>query len=92
MRLALEEKGIAWTSHHVNLPKNENLGPEFQALNPNGVVPVLVHDGTTVIESNDIIQYLEQNFDGPVLNPDQPADKLFLEETLARSSRFQPCP
>jgi glutathione S-transferase len=41
----------------------------FLGINPRGLVPVLVHDGVVHIESNDIIQYLEQKFPTPKLIP-----------------------
>lgn len=90
VRFVLEEKGMAWVSHHVDLIKCENATPEFVALNPKGVVPVLVHEGRSVVESNDIIRYVDQNFDGPALSPQAPDDKCYLEESLTRSSGFQP--
>lgn len=90
VRLMLQEKGVRWESHHVNLAENENATPEFIALNPNGVVPVLVHDGVTHIESNDIIQYIDDRFAGPQLSPRNEDDSAFLEHTLRRSSAFQP--
>ena len=43
--------------------------PWFLGINPRGLVPVLVHDGAVHIESNDIIQYLEQKFPTPRLIP-----------------------
>lgn len=89
VRLALEEKGVKWASHSVNLTKNEHLTPEFHALNPAGVVPVLVHDGRTITESNDIIDHINTHFAGPPLKPTSDADVAFLEETLARSSAIQ---
>ena len=89
VRLMLQEKGVRWESHHVNLAENENATPEFIALNPNGVVPVLVHDGVTHIESNDIIQYVDEQFDGPKLSPNCDDDNAFLVETLELSSAFQ---
>jgi len=89
VRFVLEEKGVAWVSHHVDLIKCENATPKFIALNPNGVVPVMVHDGKTIIESNDIIQYIDQHFEGPNLNPESHQDKKYLEESLKRSSDYQ---
>ena len=37
VRFALEEKGLAWQSHHLNLPANEHVSEEYQSLNPKGV-------------------------------------------------------
>ncbi len=89
VRMALEEKGLQWTSHHVNLSKNEHATDAFQALNPKGVVPVLIHDGKTITESNDIITYIDDEFDGPMLRPDGAAEKAFLTNALQRSSDIQ---
>ncbi len=69
LRIFLNLKGIAWTSHPVDLPANENFRPWFLGINPRGLVPVLVHDGAVHIESNDIIQYLEQTLPSPKLIP-----------------------
>ncbi len=43
-RMALEEKGIAWTSRYIDLFRFDQLRPEYLAINPDGVVPTLVHD------------------------------------------------
>ena len=50
VRLCLEEKGLHWTSHPVDLVNNQHLTPEFVLINPKGLVPVLVNDGVVVIE------------------------------------------
>jgi glutathione S-transferase len=69
LRVFLNLKGIAWQSHPIDLPAYENMQPWFLGINPRGLVPVLVHDGAVHIESNDIIQYLEQTFPTPELIP-----------------------
>jgi glutathione S-transferase len=69
LRIFLNLKGIEWHSHPVNLTANENLSEWFLGINPRGLVPVLVHNGTVHIESNDIITYLEQTFPQPALLP-----------------------
>jgi glutathione S-transferase len=69
LRIVLNLKGIAWQSHPVDLPGNENFRPWFLGINPRGLVPVLVHDGAVHIESNDIITYLERVFPEPRLIP-----------------------
>ncbi len=69
LRIFLNLKEIKWKSHLVDLDTNESFGPWFLGINPRGLVPVLVHDGAVHIESNDIIQYLEQTFPTPKLIP-----------------------
>jgi glutathione S-transferase len=50
-RMALEEKGIPWTSRYIYLFKFDQMKPEYLENNHKGVVPTLVHDGTPVRES-----------------------------------------
>jgi glutathione S-transferase len=69
-RIFLNLKGIDWTSHPVDLIKEENFKPWFLGINPRGLVPVLVHDGEVHIESNDILAYLEEQFPTPALIPE----------------------
>src|SRR5712692_5341590 len=69
LRIFLNLKGIKWESHHIDLPGHENFRPWFLGINPRGLVPVLVHDGAVHIESNDIIQHLEEKFPAPRLIP-----------------------
>ena len=69
LRIYLRLKGISWTSHHINLARKEHLRPYYMGINPRGLVPTLVHNGKVVIESNDILQYLEREFPAPSLVP-----------------------
>ena len=65
--MTLEEKKLSWVSHHLDLVKKEHITPEYFGINPNGVVPTLVHDGVVIIESDDIIDYLDKTFPEPPL-------------------------
>lgn len=69
VRIALAEKGLNWTSHHVNLRTFEQLDAQFLALNPAGMVPVLRHDGRVLRESLVINEYLDEVFPQPALRP-----------------------
>ena len=69
VRMTLEEKGLAWTSHHLNTRTGEHVTPEYFGINPNGVVPTLVHDGDVWIESSDIIRYLDDTYPERRLTP-----------------------
>jgi glutathione S-transferase len=75
VRITLAEKGVEWESRHLNLAKRENLDPDYLKLNPNGVVPTLVHDGRVLIESVFIIQYLDEIFPAPPLSPADPYER-----------------
>ncbi|MBM3405747.1 MAG: hypothetical protein FJY25_00220 [Betaproteobacteria bacterium] len=69
VRFMLIEKGIAGTLHGLNLRKGESQTPEYLKLNPNGVVPTLVHHGRPIIESNLILQYVDEVRPDPPLQP-----------------------
>lgn len=90
VRMALTEKAIPWESHHVDLTRNEHVTPEFQALNPKGVVPVLVHDGKTINESNDIVTYIDATFAGPRLMPASEQDQAFVRDAIRTTDAIQP--
>lgn len=70
VRICLAEKGLDFVSRHVDLGKFEHLTPEYLAINPNGVVPALRHDGGVVIESTVICEYLDEVFPDHPLSPD----------------------
>ncbi len=69
MRICLAEKGLAWTGHHLKLRRFDQLEPEFLALNPAGLVPVLVDGGQVLTESRIINEYLEDAYPQPRLCP-----------------------
>jgi len=73
VRMCLAEKGLDWESRHVDIFAFENYEPAYTSLNPKAVVPTLDHDGNILIESNVILEYLEDVFPNAVrLRPDDP--------------------
>ncbi len=70
--LCLAEKGLDYESRYVDLLNFEQHDPEFVALNPNGQVPVLVHDGAVITESTVINEYLDDVFPEVPLRPADP--------------------
>ena len=73
VRIVLAEKGLDWKSHEIDLEKMEHATPEYQSIHPHGVVPALVHDGQVIIESIDIIDYLDTIYPEPPLRPSSEA-------------------
>ena len=69
VRHCLHEKGLKYKSRYVELWRYENLSPDYLRLNPNGVVPTLVHDGTPIINSFCINEYIDDAFPEPPLKP-----------------------
>src|SRR6516225_11087738 len=68
-------KNVAWTSRNVRLVGGEQLTPQFKKLNPRGLVPVLVNDGNTIVESSVICSYLDDVFPAPLLTPKNPLER-----------------
>jgi glutathione S-transferase len=58
VRIALQEKGEVATEHLLTLRGDQN-DPAYLKLNPNGVVPTLVHEGNVITESS-LILYLHR--------------------------------
>ena len=75
VRFALEEKRLQWTGHYVDILKGEQFAPEFLALNPKAVVPVLVHDGAVITESTVICEYVDEVFPERPLMPPTPLER-----------------
>ena len=72
--IPLKEKGLDYESVYVDLHRFEQHQPWFTAINPEGQVPVLDHDGTIVTHTTVINEYLEDAFpDAPPLRPNTPA-------------------
>ncbi len=72
VRIALREKGEEAKEHLLTLRGDQN-DPAYLKVNPNGVVPTLVHDGHTIIESSLILYYLDEAFPDRPLMPPAPA-------------------
>lgn len=75
VRMALAEKGLAWKGIHLDLRAGDAQKPEYVKLNPNQVVPTLLHDGAIVIESNVICEYLDDAFPETPLRPADPTGR-----------------
>ena len=71
VRFTLAVKDKPYKIQNLDLFSGDQLKPEYLKINPNGVVPTLIHNGATVVDSSVIIEYLDEMFPGPVrLTPD----------------------
>jgi glutathione S-transferase len=96
VRFVLNAKGQKYEEKKLDLLAGDQLKPEYLALNPNGVVPTLDHDGQLVIDSTVIIEYLDEvlpeqaNFTprDPVKRAAMRALMRFIDEMPAASVRI----
>jgi glutathione S-transferase len=86
--IALELKGLAYQPIDA---LTREFHPELMQLNPRGEVPVLADDELTVVNSSDILQYLEWRYPDPPLYPAGIAERVAARalERLA-DDRFDP--
>jgi ganglioside-induced differentiation-associated protein 1 len=75
VRFALAEKQLKWTGHYVDILAGDQFRPEFLAINPKAVVPVLVHDGKVIRESTVICEYAEEAFPAHPIYPSTPFER-----------------
>jgi glutathione S-transferase len=76
IRMCLAELGIPYVGHPIDLVETgryETLSRRFLAVNPAGLVPVLVHRGHPVYESHEILLYAAAHAKGaePLVPPDE---------------------
>ena len=60
--LMLEETGLDYTMHPINIAKDDQFKPEFLAISPNNKIPAIVDsdNGQTLFESGAILMYLAE--------------------------------
>ncbi|MCW5683135.1 MAG: glutathione S-transferase N-terminal domain-containing protein [Pseudolabrys sp.] len=81
--IALEETGLPYEAHAVNITKNESWTPEFLSLNPNGKIPAIIDPNGPggkafgLFESGAILVYLAEKT-GKLI----PADPIRRLETI----------
>ena len=68
----LHEKGVPFTYHYIDMGAHEHHAAEFLAINPDGTIPAIVHDGFTMTESTPAMEYIDESFAGPALRPEDP--------------------
>lgn len=89
VRITLAEKNLDWTSHVVDLANKEHATAEYQSINPKGLVPAFVDNGQVVIESVDIIDYIDTKFDGTPLMPASEEGKAAVRQWTAKADHAQ---
>lgn len=94
-RLVLHEKELDFVDHRLKLFSGDQLKADYLKINKNGVVPTLIHDGATIVESSVIVEYLDDVFPEVKLAPDDPAERArmrawqrFIDEVPTAAMRY----
>ena len=85
-RLALEEKGVPYALHEVEIFGPGGVPPEQLARHPFGRIPALAHDGFVLYETGAITRYVDEAFAGPPLQPHEPARRARMPDAIDRKS------
>ena len=75
VRFALAVKGLSWEGEALDLRRGDQLRPAYLKINPKGLVPALVHHGNVIVESNIILDYLNETYLQPPLLPESPLER-----------------
>lgn len=95
VRFVLAQKGLSYSDMRIRLERGEHLAPEYLAINPNGLVPALVHNGRAIVDSSVINEYLEELFPEVALIPKDPYERAqmrawvqYLDEVMTPAIRY----
>ena len=77
-RLALEEKGVAYAMEEA-MPNSE---PQLER-HPFGKIPAFRHGALSLFESLAICRYVDEAFDGPPLQPADPAGRAVMSQWIS---------
>ncbi len=84
VRIVFAEKDLEWEGRHLDLAAGDQHQPDYVKLNPNKVVPTLVHDGQVLIESSLIADYLDGVFSAGSLSPSHPYERYRMHSWVRR--------
>ena len=58
--IALEEMGLEYKSHAIDITKDEQFAPNFLKISPNNRIPAIVDEDNSIFESGAILMYLAE--------------------------------
>lgn len=89
--IMLEEVGLPYNVHKIDITKNDQFTPEYIAINPNSKIPAMIDQdtGITVFESGAILIYLAEKA-GKLLPADQKSRFLVLEWLMLQMGSVGP--
>tara|TARA_B100000131_G_C18122765_1_gene613520 strand:- start:2212 stop:3018 length:807 start_codon:yes stop_codon:yes gene_type:complete len=95
VRVCLHEKKLNWKDNRLISSHQDHLKPWYLKINPNGVVPTLIHNKNALYESSVILEYLDEVFPEIKLSPNNLYKKslmrswiVFVDELLTPAIRY----
>jgi len=82
VRFVLNAKQLPFEEVKLDLLAGDQLKPDYLRLNPNGVVPTLDHDGSVVIDSSVIIEYLDEISPEQSFTPRAPVERAHMRSLM----------
>ena len=95
VQIMLEECGLAYTAHSINIGKNEQFAPDFLKISPNNKIPAIVDSEgpngkpISVFESGAILMYLAEKT-GKFWPQDMPTKYLVMQWLMFQMGGFGP--
>ena len=86
--VALEEMEVPYETHAIELGKGTQKEPWFLKINPNGVIPTLIHDGRPLHESGTICEYLDELYPDPPLRPAGAYERALMRNWIRRTDEL----
>jgi glutathione S-transferase len=82
VRLALEEKGIDYELVPVDVFAAEGIPGWYVEHHPFGRIPAFAQDGFRLFETSAIARYVDEAFDGPALQPEEPRSRATMNQII----------
>ena len=82
VRLALEEKGVDYDLVEVDILQGP-MPPEQVERHPFAKVPAFAHDGFELYETTAIMRYIDEEFDGPSLQPEAAKQRARMNQIIS---------
>lgn len=79
-------KGVRYDSIEVDISRSER-PDDFRKISPFGKVPVLVHKGRVILESANIIQYIDEVWPAPAMMPADPLERAYARQWIQYADR-----
>lgn len=88
VRIVLAEKGVAYDLVPVDVFAQEGLPADYIARHPFGRIPAFAHGSFDLYETTAITRYIDESFDGPVLQPQAPRERARMNQIVAMLDNY----